>query len=219
MTDHVDQLYERFLILRCQAGDAAGFEELVGLHNARLWYYVRKLWGDVHGAEDLLQDVWFDVFRGLPRLTEPGAFRAWLYRIARLRVFRQLRKRRVGWVPLIETDRVQDEPADDEFTPEDAARIHVALGELVIEHREVIVLRFLEEMSYEEIAQVVGCPVGSVRSRLHYAKRALRVALERTDTHERERAGPGLVALRNTGTREPPAARPARLDAEDPGAR
>src|SRR5262249_37968955 len=139
MTDRVDQLYERLLILRCQAGDPAGFAELVGLHNARLWYYVRKLWGDVHGAEDLLQDVWFDVFRGLPRLSEPEAFRAWLYRIARLRVFRWLRKRRPGWVPLAEADWVQEEPADDEFCPEDVARIHVALSELAVEHREMIV--------------------------------------------------------------------------------
>jgi len=216
MTDRVDQLYERLLILRCQAGDPAGFAELVGLHNARLWYYVRKLWGDVHGAEDLLQDVWFDVFRGLPRLSEPEAFRAWLYRIARLRVFRWLRKRRPGWVPLAEADWVQEEPADDEFCPEDVARIHVALSELAVEHREVIVLRFLEEMSYEEIAGVVGCPVGSVRSRLHYAKRALRVALERTDKHERARAGGGAVALRVAGVGEPTTARPARPDAKDP---
>jgi RNA polymerase sigma-70 factor (ECF subfamily) len=185
------------------------------LHNARLWYYVRKLWGDIHGAEDLLQDVWFDVFRGLPGLSAPGAFRAWLYRIARLRVFRQLRKRRPGWVPLAEADWVQEE-ADDEFCPEDAARIHVALGELAVEHREVVVLRFLEEMSYEEIAGVIGCPVGSVRSRLHYAKRALRMALERMDRNERERVGPGVAALRGAGAGEPTAARPTRPDPENP---
>jgi RNA polymerase sigma-70 factor (ECF subfamily) len=196
MTDQVDHLYERLLILRCQAGDAAGFAELVGLHNPRLWYYVRKLWGDVHDAQDLMQDIWFDVFRGLPRLAEPAAFRAWLYRIARMRVFRQLRRRRPCCLPLADADLAQEPQNEEEFTPEEAARIHIALNHLAVEHREVIVLRFLEEMSYEEIARVIECPLGSVRSRLHYAKRALRMALEKRSADERERAGSGIAELR-----------------------
>jgi RNA polymerase sigma-70 factor (ECF subfamily) len=206
MTDPVDQLYERVLILRCQAGDAAAFAELVGLHNARLWYYLRKMWGEVHGAEDLLQDIWFDVFRGLSRLADPAAFRAWLYRIARIRVFRALRNRHQPCLPLVETDLI-DEPADDEdFSAEDAARIHLALNQLAVEHREVVVLRFLEEMSYEEIARVVECPVGTVRSRLYYAKCALRRALERTMDHERERVESGLAAVRSPGACDRPGA-------------
>ena len=61
----------------------------------------------------------------------------------------------------------EEEP---KFSPEDAARIHAALDRLEPMHREVLVLRFLEELSYEEIGQVVDCPVGTVRSRIHYAK-------------------------------------------------
>jgi RNA polymerase sigma-70 factor (ECF subfamily) len=68
----------------------------------------------------------------------------------------------------------------DEFTAEDAARVHAALDTLAPEHREVVVLRFIEDMSYDEIAKVAGCPVGTVRSRLHHAKRALRRVLEET---------------------------------------
>ena len=63
-------------------------------------------------------------------------------------------------------------------------RIHAALDELAPEHREVLVLRYVEDMTYEEIARVVGCEVGTVRSRLHYAKRALRGVLERTNVHD-----------------------------------
>ena len=63
-------------------------------------------------------------------------------------------------------------------TAEDVARVHAALDQLVPEHREVVVLRYIEDMSYEEIAGVAGCPLGTVRSRLHHAKRALRRALE-----------------------------------------
>ena len=68
---------------------------------------------------------------------------------------------------------------DGDFSPEDAARIHAALDRLAAEHREVLVLRFLEEMTYDQIARVVGCQLGTVRSRLHYAKQALRRAIEK----------------------------------------
>jgi RNA polymerase sigma-70 factor (ECF subfamily) len=184
MTDIAERLYERVLVLRCQAGDAAAFAELVERYHARLRYYLRKMLREAHAAEDVLQDVWFDVYRSLPRLADPGAFAAWLYRIARDRAFRALRRRRQLSYPLKEADMVDEGEGDNDFSAEDAARIHAALDELAPEHREVLVLRFLEEMSYDDIARVTGCPLGTVRSRLHYAKRALRRALERMGTHE-----------------------------------
>src|SRR2546422_298407 len=82
---------------------------------------------------------------------------------------------------------------DEAFSPEDAIAIHAALDRMTPEHREALILRFVEEMSYEQIAAVTGVSVGTVRSRLHYAKRALRHLLERTDDHERERIGRGAV--------------------------
>jgi RNA polymerase sigma-70 factor (ECF subfamily) len=130
-------------------------------------------------VEDLLQDVWLAVFRGLPKLADPQAFRAWVYRIARDRAFGLLRKVKHQAQPLGEID-VSDESADaGEFSPEDAARIHAALDALPPEQREVLVLRFLEDMSYDEIARVTSQPLGTVRSRIHYGKRALRRALEK----------------------------------------
>jgi RNA polymerase sigma-70 factor (ECF subfamily) len=66
-------------------------------------------------------------------------------------------------------------PADDEpFTAEDAAGVHAALDRLPIEQREVLVLRFIDELTYDEIAAVIGKPTGTVRSRIHYGKQALR---------------------------------------------
>jgi RNA polymerase sigma-70 factor (ECF subfamily) len=97
-------------------------------------------------------------------------------------VFRALRDRR--WTrPIEEADlaNIADETADDPgFSAEDAQRIHVALDGLAPEHREVLVLRFVEDMSYDEIAEATECPLGTVRSRIYYAKRALRRAMERT---------------------------------------
>jgi RNA polymerase sigma-70 factor (ECF subfamily) len=179
MTDQAEQIYERLLVVRAQAGDEAAFSELVERFSPRLRYFLRKMLASADGAEDALQDVWLDVLRHLPRLADPQALVAWLYRIARDQAFGRLRKRSRSEQPLDETSVIDTAAAEEgDFSPEDAAQIHTALDELPADHREVLVLRFLEEMSYEEIARVVGCQLGTVRSRIHYAKRALRKALE-----------------------------------------
>ncbi len=183
MTEVPDQLYERLLVLRCKTGDEAAFEELVGRYQPRLRYYLRKMLGDIHEADDALQEVWFDVFRGLPRLAEPAAFAAWVYRIARTRVFRIRRGRRHVDRPLEESD-LPNTQADEEFGPDEIEQIHATLGRLTPVHREVLVLRFVEGMSYQDIARVTGCSLGTVRSRIHYAKRELRAVMERARQHE-----------------------------------
>ena len=148
MNDLADRLYEQVLVLRCQTGDGAAFGELVERFAARLRYYVRTLLGKERqaDAEDVLQDVWLDVHRSIATLTDPGALEAWLYRVARNRTVRHLR-RRVTPARTIEdgqVDREIDRAGD--FSIEDAEAIHRALDGLAPEHREVLLLRFLEEM-------------------------------------------------------------------------
>ena len=183
MTDIAERVYRSVLVVRCQAGDRAAFEELLGLYQPRLRYFLARMVGDDHAADDLLQEVWFDVYRGVARLADPGAFPAWLYRIARRRALGQLRK---GRQPVASLDGIDlaDEGEDDDFSADDAERVHAALGLLAPEHREVLLLRFVEGMAYEDIARVTGCPLGTVRSRIHYAKRALRGVMERASQHE-----------------------------------
>jgi|SRR5579884_135485 len=183
MTDE-DRLYERVLVLRCQTGDEAAFAELVERYQPRLRYYLRKMLRDPQGADDALQDVWLDVFRSVSRLADAGAFRGWVYRVAHDRAVRRLRRHGPLCRCPEELDAVDGRTDEAEFTAEDAARVHAALDELTAEHREALVLRYLEDMAYEEIARVVGCPVGTVRSRLHHAKRALRAVLERMNLHD-----------------------------------
>ena len=180
MTDQADLIYERLLVVRAQAGDDAAFAELVERFSPRLRYFLRKLLPSAHDAEDALQDVWLDVLRALDRLVDPQALVAWLYRIARDRAFARLRKAKPH-EQLRDEGTVADTTTDDDrdFSPADAERIHAALDKLPPEHREVLVLRFLEDMTYEQIATVTGANLGTVRSRLHYAKRALRQVLEK----------------------------------------
>ncbi len=183
MIDIAERVYRSILVVRCQAGDRAAFEELVELYQPRLRYFLARMIGADQAADDLLQEVWLDVYRGVARLADPVAFPAWLYRIARHRALGELRKRRPPLTPLEGID-FAEQSEDDDFSAEDAERVHAALGQLAPEHREVLLLRFFEGMAYEDIARVIGCHVGTVRSRLHYAKRALRRAMEGVLQHE-----------------------------------
>jgi RNA polymerase sigma-70 factor (ECF subfamily) len=142
-----------------------------------LRYFLRKLVDQVDRADDLAQEVWIDVLRQLPRLRDAGAFTTWLYRIAHGKAM--LDGRRNGRAPatIPDVEWIADKE-DDTFSAEDAARIHAALDRLEPAQREVLVLRFLEELSYEEIGQIVDCPLGTVRSRIHYAKAALQRLLK-----------------------------------------
>ena len=179
-----DRLYERLLVLRSQTGDEAALVELVQLYSPRLRYYLRKMLARHEGqAEDLLQETWCDALRSLASLRDAAAFPAWIYRIARDRAWRLLRKERLSAAPLYE----EDIPAgkESEFSAEDAAAVHAALAEIPPEQREVLVLRFIEELSYEEIAAVVAAPLGTVRSRLHYSKESLRHLLAKDYFYER----------------------------------
>ena len=164
-------------MLRCQAGEASGFEDLVRLMQQSLFYYTTKLTGNADTALDVLQDVWLKVSREIRRLKNPSSLRPWLYRIAHGIAVDRIRQR-ISW------ERTEDahiaefcESEDVSFTPEDAAAIHEALNELAPKHREVLVLYFLEEFSLAEIAMVVGRSEGTIKSRLHYAKRAMKQIL------------------------------------------
>src|ERR1043165_9946050 len=176
MSDEADRLFERLLVLRCQTGDEDAYRELVGRFGPRLRYFVRKLVSRADRADDLVQEVWIDVLRQLPRLKDAGAFTTWLYRIAHGKAM--LDGRRSGRAPVTIADAEWVAEAEgDTFSAEDAARIHAALDRLEPAQREVLVLRFLEELNYEQIAEVVECPVGTVRSRIHYAKAQLKKLL------------------------------------------
>lgn len=175
-------------MLRAQLGGGEAWSQLVELYDARLLFYLRRLLGDSMEAEDARQDVWLTVVRRLRTLEEPRAFRTWLYRVARHRGISLLRRRR-AWIPIEETEAelVASEPADEvAFSPDDSAAMYAALEGLSAAHREVISLRYLGELSYEEIAAVVGCRVGTVRSRLHYATLALRKGMANTESGTKE---------------------------------
>jgi RNA polymerase sigma-70 factor (ECF subfamily) len=185
MIDDAERLDEQLLVVRCQAGDEGAFAQLVERYQPRLRYYLRKMLFGVGEADDVLQEVWLDVFRSIARLKYPGAFRAWLYQVARARALKVFRKRRLSFQSLEENQIVDEERETETFGAEEIERIHAALDKLPAMQREVLVLRYIEDMSYDEIAAVVDCQVGTVRSRLHYAKSALGKELKKELHDER----------------------------------
>jgi RNA polymerase sigma-70 factor (ECF subfamily) len=169
---------EEILILRCQMGDERAFEALYDRHSESLLFYLRRLAENGSLAEDLFQQVWLTVYRKISKLKEPAAFRTWLYRIAHNRAMQQLRRAHFE-VPMPEgLEPLEPEPGPFAFEAADISRLHAALQALSPTHREVIALRYQGGMSYEEIAEVTGNPVGTVRSRLYYARAVLKKQME-----------------------------------------
>ncbi len=144
-----------------------------------LLYYVTKLLRDDERALDVLQEIWFRAFRTIRRLEEPRRLRPWLYRIAHGLVVDRIRhdvsQARAEQVRAVTPDAA----AEPSFTAEDAAAIHRALDALDAKHREVLILHFLEDMALADIAAIIGCSAGTVKSRVFYAKQALREVLLR----------------------------------------
>lgn len=180
MLSNTQQLYEQTLVLRSQLGDESAFRELLSLHGPRLLLFTRKMMQtSPHLVEDIVQEIWLAIYKGLPGLLDVSKFRPWAFRIARDRVYREYRRRKIAMERLEEGHaEMMTEPAEVN-TGVDVEELHRGLDVISPEHREVLVLCFLEEMTYEEIASVTGSTLGTVRSRIHYAKRALRTALER----------------------------------------
>jgi RNA polymerase sigma-70 factor (ECF subfamily) len=173
-----DELRLHLLVLRCQAGDEPAFASLMNSFGPKTLGYLRGLIGDE--GDDVQQEVWLTVYRRIRELANPGAFRTWLFRITRHRAIDVLRRRKRERELLVETgdDMVADVPAEAEDPPgTDWATLERALAGIPPPHREVLLLRYREELSYQEIAVVVGCPIGTVRTRLHHAKRKLNAHL------------------------------------------
>lgn len=173
-----DRLQFEWLTLRCQTGDPEAFADLIAVMERPLLYYATSLTGNQDAALDVLQDAWLKVVRGIQKLKDPGSLKSWLYAIthgvAVDRIRRDYRRDKAEQAQLDEAFCIE-EPSFDE---EDAAAIHDALGRLGVKHREVLTLHFLQDLSIMEIANVVGCSEGTVKSRIHYAKRQMKQILE-----------------------------------------
>lgn len=170
------------LIRKCRRGASAAFEPLVRGHEGRALAVAEALLGDADEAADAVQEAFVRAYRSLRTLREGSAFGPWFRTILRNHCRDRLRgadRRRVEWSP--ETmDRqgwTEPEGAAGLEREELAGAVRAALARLPPEHREILVLKEMEEMRYAEIAAALDIPPGTVASRLHHARAALRKAL------------------------------------------
>lgn len=177
-----DDVYDQWLVLRAQDGDAAALAELVDRWQPRLSRHALRLTDTSDGAADVTQLAWVAIIGGLHRLHDPACFRRWAYRI--------VGNKAADWVRIRRRDRTQTTslsaetanscPEEQPSTKqEEIALLHAAMGELSPEHRTVLSLFYVEDMPLGEIAEVVGAPLGTIKSRLHYARCRLKQILER----------------------------------------
>ncbi|WP_240661095.1 MULTISPECIES: RNA polymerase sigma factor [unclassified Streptomyces] len=161
------------LVVRCQLGEREAFRELVAVWHPPLWRYVRGMVGSSHLADDLAQEAWVAVVRGLPRLRQPERFAPWLFTIARRTVTDHLRQ--TYKAPETAMEEAAAVVADDELGGVlTTMQIEAGLAALPPLEREVLILFHLQDLPLASCAEVLGVPAGTVKSRLHRARRMLR---------------------------------------------
>jgi RNA polymerase sigma-70 factor (ECF subfamily) len=180
-------MVEPELLARCRRGDPAAFEEVVRRTYRHVYTQALRLVGDRHDAEDVAQEAYLRVFRGLPGFRGDARFETWLYRVVANSALSFLRRRgRFGEVLAEPEDGPREEPADPRVGEALADRdlLVRALEALPASLRTVVVLKDVYGLSCEEIGEELGVSEGAVKVRLHRARRRLREMLEEVEARD-----------------------------------
>ena len=166
------------IVIRAQRGDEEAFADLIDAVGGRLHAVAHRILRDIDLAEDATQQALLDIWRDLPDLRDPARFDAWSYRLLVRACYAEARRTR-HWNPtlrLLPTD--EPEAGEGLGSVFDRDQLERGFRRLSIDHRAVVVLHHYLDMPLDEVAETLGVPVGTVRSRLHHAMRGLRAALD-----------------------------------------
>jgi RNA polymerase sigma-70 factor, ECF subfamily len=189
-----DDPEEVSLLARAQSGDTAAFDNLITLHRERIYMHLFQIVRNEEDALDLTQETFIRAWKSLKRFDAAAPFSSWLHRIATNAAIDLCRRRQVRPQTQVSSGTLKIDPAS-RTTPsrpevpgtsldraEIKRRVEEAFTALSAEHRAVIVLKEIEDLSCEEIARHLGCSIGTVMSRLFYARKKLQTLLR--DLHE-----------------------------------
>ncbi|MDQ8201666.1 sigma-70 family RNA polymerase sigma factor [Pelagicoccus sp. SDUM812003] len=179
------------IVQKVQAGDVDAFDDLIVKYRERIYAVIYNLTSNREDASDLAQDTFIKAFQSVGRFKGKSSFFTWLYRIALNTTLTHLRKHKLrrffsfekmseedhsaGFIDQLKTDSDSDKSA---LMNELQEKLNDAFQKLSVKHRTVITLYEIDGLSHKEIAEIVGTSVGTVRSRLHYAKQFLQAELK-----------------------------------------
>lgn len=180
------------LVMRIQLGEVECFDDLIVKYRQRIWAVIYHMTANREDASDLAQDVFIKAFQAINRFQGQSTFFTWLYRIAVNATLNHLQKSRLRRFFSLEKIRDEEGVTDlvdrlpDPGNSSDRAaclaelqqKLNEAMQKLSIKHRTVVTLHEIDGLSHEEIAEITGVSVGTVRSRLHYAKQQLQADLQ-----------------------------------------
>ncbi len=181
------------LVKKCQAGDSGAFDELVTRYRTRVFGMIYNMVHNEQDAWDLAQDSFVKAWRSIQRFRGQSSFYTWIYRIVMNVTIDWIRKKQVKGSGTEFDDAIQlkeIDPASKTVPTPDAlpfermqrgeirAQIDQAIAQLSPEHRAVILMKEMEDMQYHEIAEALGCSIGTVMSRLFYARKKLQNLLK-----------------------------------------
>lgn len=182
---------DQVLVRRVQEGDVAAFDSLVRKYRERLYSVVYNLTSNREDAADITQEAFIKAFSSINRFQGKSAFFTWLYRIGVNTTLSHLKRNRFrrffslenlqedgSHAQVLETLAARHKSEKGALLSELQEKLNEALQKLSPKHRTVVVLFEIEGLSHQEIAEIVGCSVGTVRSRLHYAKQQLQADLQ-----------------------------------------
>lgn len=182
---------DAIIVQRVQRGEVAAFDQLILKYRERLFAIIYNLTSNREDAADLTQDVFIKAFRAINRFKGKSSFFTWIYRIAVNTTYTHLRRNRLrrffsfevideelASSEILEALTSRSDVPREELLRELQEKLNEALQTLSLNHRTVVILFEIESLSHQEIAEIMDCSVGTVRSRLHYAKQQLQAKLQ-----------------------------------------
>ena len=164
------------LLARIADGDRKAMRTLYGRHSVKLYRFVLRLVGDEAKAEDIVSEVFFDVWRQADRFEGRSQVATWIFAIARFKALTARRSRRDQALDQTIVETVADTADNPEIALQkksDAALLRTCIAQLSTDHREVIDLVYYHSMSVEQVAAVLGIPNGTVKTRMFYARKQI----------------------------------------------
>lgn len=174
-----ESIYNQLLVVRCRQGSQDAWSELVSRWEKPLLYYIRRMVDNEHQAWQILQETWLQVVMNIGTLKYPEYLPKWLYSICHHKIVSYYRQRH-RQAELFQSIAIEYNGSGDNGDTylEDAEAVHWGLGQIKPASREVLTLYFLQDLSVDDIAEVLGVPAGTVKSRLYHARQQLRKVLE-----------------------------------------